>query len=109
MKIIKFNESLNTNWSESKISQMYEDKYEMSDLIKEYLKLYKDYFKKDEDKYTLDEFWFDEDDEEVIDYFNVSYQRILHYPTRTDNITYEFTEDEFKDLLFQKRKKLKIF
>ena len=42
MKIIKFNESLNTNWSESKISQMYEDKYEMSDLIKEYLKLYKD-------------------------------------------------------------------
>jgi hypothetical protein len=95
MKIQKFNESVQ-NWSEEKISKMYDDKYEFSELILGYVAERGDISEKNVLDYYLDDFWFEEGGEENEEdtYFNASFT----YVDR--KITYfEFTKKEFEDLI----------
>lgn len=96
MRIQKINESIQ-NWSEEKISKMYDDKYELSELILGYVAERGDISEKNVLDYYLDEFWFEDGGEDVDEddiYFTVSFT----YGDR--KITqFDFTQKEF-DLIF---------
>lgn len=95
MKIQKFNESVQ-NWTEDKIQKMYDDKFELGCIVLEYLEIYhKDLFKDEKQYYFLEQFWFEEDEEGL---FNV-YCKNSGYRKKDDRISYEFSTEEFQDLL----------
>lgn len=96
MKVKKFYESAQ-NWSTEKLAKMYDDNYELTELILSYLELkHKDLFKSKKEQYSLREFWFEEDQE--TDLFSVFFQNAA-YSKQSDIIEYDFSGDELDDLL----------
>lgn len=97
MKIKKFNESTN-NWSEIKIKKTYDDWYEIGSLILDYLELYHNgVFEVDKKNYIIEQFWFNEDNDDRENWFSVYYE---HYnKNKSNTINYTFSFEEFDKLL----------
>lgn len=94
MKLKKFNESIR-NWSENKIRKMYDEKFDLSTLVLDFLEIHhKELFQDEKIYYFLDQFWFEEDDENL---FNVLYNHSGY--NRKETISHEFQNEEFENLL----------
>ena len=98
MKIKRFNENINSNWSKEKLEKLHDDFNDIGNIVLEYLKINQneDLKKLAKNGYTdfkLDEFWFEEGE----NLFNVSYTE-NHWGSN-NHLNYEFSDQEFEDLL----------
>lgn len=94
MKIEKFRESINEQWSIDKFKNLYNTLDDMKDLMIDYLKVSKIFkFRHESHNYIIETFIYDEDDELIYIVFKHCSSGI------DDEYSYEFEGEKLEDLI----------